>query len=205
MKYGRYASDTVAYPKPIKYNDVYKHDYKKSDSNDMVNHPKHYKAKNGLETIDVIDAFTENLEGYEAAYTANILKYVCRWKEKNGVEDLKKARWYMDRLIEKIENPEPKPREVALHWYSWTNPHMDFFVFVSIEHEELFTCAINLIMDHWFEAGVNMPYGDYLELMLEWYNVPYQIEYYNGDEVDWSEYCDHLVESGRYIINHINK
>ena len=41
---------------------------------DMVNHPKHYKAKNGMETIDVIDAFTEGLEGYEAAYTANILR-----------------------------------------------------------------------------------------------------------------------------------
>ena len=73
---------------------------------DMVNHPKHYKAKNGLETIDVIDAFTENLVGYEAVYTGNILKYICRWKEKNGVEDLKKARWYLDRLIKSIENGE---------------------------------------------------------------------------------------------------
>lgn len=83
-------------------------------ANDMVNHPSHYKAKNGLETIDVIDAFTEKLEGYEAVYTGNALKYLCRWKEKNGVEDLKKARWYIDRLIEKIENPEPQ--KVALHY-----------------------------------------------------------------------------------------
>lgn len=90
---------------PVNYN---KDAYKKSDSNDMVNHPKHYKAKNGLETIDVIDAFTENLEGYEATYTGNILKYVCRWKEKNGIEDLKKARWYLDRLIEKLD-VEPIP------------------------------------------------------------------------------------------------
>ena len=73
---------------------------------DMVNHPKHYKAKNGMETIDVIDAFTEGLEDYEAVYTANILKYTCRWKEKNGVEDLKKARWYLDRLITRLENVE---------------------------------------------------------------------------------------------------
>ena len=70
---------------------------------DMVNHPSHYKAKNGMEVIDVIEAFTANLEGYEATHTGNILKYICRWKEKNGLEDLKKAQWYLNRLIENIE------------------------------------------------------------------------------------------------------
>ena len=70
---------------------------------DMVNHPSHYKAKNGMEVIDVIEAFTENLNGYEAAHTANVIKYVCRWKEKNGLEDLRKAQWYLNRLIENIE------------------------------------------------------------------------------------------------------
>ena len=70
---------------------------------DMVNHPKHYKAKNGLEVIDVIEAFTANLEGYEATHTGNVIKYICRWKEKNGLEDLKKAQWYLNRLIENIE------------------------------------------------------------------------------------------------------
>ena len=70
---------------------------------DMVNHPKHYKAKNGMEVIDVIEAFTANLEGYEATHTGNVIKYICRWKEKNGLEDLKKAQWYLNRLIENIE------------------------------------------------------------------------------------------------------
>ena len=70
---------------------------------DMVNHPSHYKAKNGMEVIDVIEAFTANLEGYEATHTGNVIKYICRWKEKNGLEDLKKARWYLNRLIENIE------------------------------------------------------------------------------------------------------
>lgn len=70
---------------------------------DMINHPDHYMSESGLEVIDVIDAFTENLEGREAIYTANIIKYICRWKEKNGLEDLKKARWYLDRLIEFVE------------------------------------------------------------------------------------------------------
>lgn len=71
---------------------------------DMVNHPPHYKSKNGLETIDVIEAFTDGLSGIEAVDTANVLKYVCRWKHKNGLEDLKKASWYLNHLINHIEN-----------------------------------------------------------------------------------------------------
>lgn len=70
---------------------------------DMVNHPSHYKAKNGMEVIDVIEAFTANLSGYEATHTGNVIKYICRWKEKNGLEDLKKAQWYLNRLIKNIE------------------------------------------------------------------------------------------------------
>ena len=70
---------------------------------DMVNHPKHYKAKNGMEVIDVIEAFTANLNGYEATHTGNVIKYICRWKEKNGLEDLRKAQWYLNRLIKNIE------------------------------------------------------------------------------------------------------
>lgn len=70
---------------------------------DMVNHPSHYKAKNGMEVIDVIEAFTANLEGYEATHTGHVIRYICRWKEKNGLEDLKKAQWYLNRLIENIE------------------------------------------------------------------------------------------------------
>lgn len=70
---------------------------------DMVNHPSHYQSKDGLEAIDVIETFTEGLQGFEATNTGNVIKYMCRWKKKNGVEDLKKARWYLDRLIKKLE------------------------------------------------------------------------------------------------------
>lgn len=73
---------------------------------DMVNHPNHYISHNGLEVIDVIDEFTYGLEGYEAIYTGNVIKYICRWKQKNGLEDLKKARWYLDRLIDRIDTDE---------------------------------------------------------------------------------------------------
>lgn len=74
-----------------------------TEKKDMVNHPKHYISETGLETIDVIEAFTFDLKGIEAVCTGNILKYVCRWKHKNGVEDLKKAKWYLNRLINHVE------------------------------------------------------------------------------------------------------
>lgn len=73
---------------------------------DMVNHPPHYQSETGLEVIDVIEAFTFDLKGIEAVCTGNVLKYVCRWPDKNGLEDLKKARWYLDRLINHIEKLE---------------------------------------------------------------------------------------------------
>lgn len=65
----------------------------------MVSHPSHYQSKNGIETIDVIEAFTEDLEGIEAVDTANVIKYISRWKKKNGVQDLEKAMWYLQHLI----------------------------------------------------------------------------------------------------------
>lgn len=70
---------------------------------DMVNHPPHYKTKNGLETIEVIEAFTEDLTGIEAVDTANVLKYICRWKKKNGLQDLEKAQWYLNNLINHLK------------------------------------------------------------------------------------------------------
>lgn len=66
---------------------------------DMVNHPSHYTA-GSIECIDAIKEATKGLEGIEAVCTGNALKYLWRWKRKNGVEDLKKARWYIERLIQ---------------------------------------------------------------------------------------------------------
>jgi len=70
---------------------------------DNVNHPSHYISKKGIEAIDVIEAFTEGLNGIYATDTANVLKYIMRWPHKNGLEDLKKARWYLDHLISRVE------------------------------------------------------------------------------------------------------
>lgn len=64
---------------------------------DMVNNPEHYNLPGGGKTIDFIDAaLGDNVEFY---YQGNILKYVCRYRKKGGVESLEKARWYLDRFI----------------------------------------------------------------------------------------------------------
>lgn len=70
----------------------------------MVIHPSHYQSKTGLEVIDVIEAFTDGLVGIEATDTGNVIKYICRWNHKNGLQDLKKCRWYLDHLIKHVEN-----------------------------------------------------------------------------------------------------
>lgn len=69
---------------------------------DNVHSPSHY-CKGGLECIEAIRAACEGLEGAEAYYVGNVIKYVWRFKFKNGVEDLKKARKYLDWLIEQEE------------------------------------------------------------------------------------------------------
>ncbi len=68
---------------------------------DVVNHPKHY-TRGGIECIDAIKAATVGKSGIEAVCVANVVKYLWRYEEKNGVEDVKKARWYLERLIEEM-------------------------------------------------------------------------------------------------------
>ena len=78
---------------------------------DMVNNPPHYQSETGLEVIDVIEAFTFDLKGIEATDTGNAIKYICRWKNKNGVQDLKKAQWYINHLIKHVELLEKENNE----------------------------------------------------------------------------------------------
>ncbi len=71
--------------------------------NDNVNHPSHYQGVGGLEASDVIKAFTGELKGYGAFCAGNAIKYILRWNRKNGKEDLRKAKWYIDELIKGCE------------------------------------------------------------------------------------------------------
>lgn len=68
---------------------------------DNVNRPSHY-TQGAIECIDAIKEATKGLFGIEAVCTGNIIKYVWRWKFKNGVEDLRKADWYLQRLIKEV-------------------------------------------------------------------------------------------------------
>ena len=72
---------------------------------DMVNHPSHY-TQGGIECIDCIKSATVGKVGIEAFCVGNAIKYLFRYEEKNGIEDVKKARWYIDRLIKELEEKE---------------------------------------------------------------------------------------------------
>lgn len=64
---------------------------------DRVNHPPHYN-QGGIEAIDALEASLG--EGFEYYLQGNVLKYIWRYRYKGrALEDLKKARWYLDRLI----------------------------------------------------------------------------------------------------------
>ena len=74
---------------------------KDSFPKDNVNNPAHY-GQGKIEAIEYIEDFLTE-EEYQGYLRGNIAKYLHRFKYKNGVEDLKKAQWYLNRLIEQQE------------------------------------------------------------------------------------------------------
>ena len=65
---------------------------------DMVNHPPHY-TQGGIECIDAIEASLGDV-GFRAFLKGNVTKYLWRYEQKKApLQDLEKARWYLDRLI----------------------------------------------------------------------------------------------------------
>lgn len=83
-------SDWQAYDTPV---------FKATDN---VNHPNHYKT-GGIETIDYIKAKLGR-EGTINYCMGNVMKYTSRWQDKNGLEDLKKAQWYLNYAINLMED-----------------------------------------------------------------------------------------------------
>jgi hypothetical protein len=69
---------------------------------DSVNKPKHYN-QGKVECIDAIESATIGKTGIQAVCTANVIKYLWRFEDKGGFEDIKKAQWYLDKLIETYE------------------------------------------------------------------------------------------------------
>lgn len=80
-----------------------------ASGHDPVNKPKHYQLLPGVEVIDVLDALCDKLDNStllynkEVSYYAQAMGYFMRFMDKNGLEDLKKGRWYIDRIIKNLE------------------------------------------------------------------------------------------------------
>ena len=72
----------------------------KIESEDNIISPNHYASDKGFEVFDVQEAFIHELKGMAASYWCNVVKYILRFQRKNGVEDLKKAKYYLEKLIE---------------------------------------------------------------------------------------------------------
>lgn len=70
---------------------------------DNVNHPSHY-TQGRVECLDALESATIGKSGIEAVCVANVIKYLWRYEEKNGVEDVKKAQFYLNRLLATLEN-----------------------------------------------------------------------------------------------------
>lgn len=76
------------------------------DDADMVHHPSHYNYKS-VECKDIIDVMCEGLNGSEAYYMGAVVKYLYRYPKKGKpIEDLNKAKTYIDMIIEKLESEE---------------------------------------------------------------------------------------------------
>jgi len=76
---------------------------------DRVNKPTHYQGT--IEAIDAIEA-SMPLQQQMGYLKGNVMKYIIRWDRKNGLEDLQKAQWYLNRMIDKQEKHENQKRTI---------------------------------------------------------------------------------------------
>lgn len=85
---------------------------------DNVNHPEHYQNIAGVEAIDILNDMVKDLPGKQAVMLWNSMKYLFRFQKKNGVEDLKKARNYLDYLIADMDATCDAAEKLWDTWYS---------------------------------------------------------------------------------------
>lgn len=93
---------------------------------DNVNHPFHY-TRGGIECIDALKAATVGKTGIEAVCVANVIKYLFRYENKNGLEDVRKAQWYINHLIQELEakqaeNLKAQTLETKAKEYMYNHP-----------------------------------------------------------------------------------
>lgn len=75
-----------------------------------VDHPEHYNFGK-METLDLIDNFSTP-EEYDGFLKGNIIKYLHRYNFKNGLEDLEKAQWYLNKLIDVFKERMEEPKRM---------------------------------------------------------------------------------------------
>lgn len=77
--------------------------------NDIVNHPTHYNAGR-YEVIDIIESvvMSMDLTPFQGYCLGNAIKYLGRFRHKGGIEDIEKAKWYINKLIDNLEKKEVK-------------------------------------------------------------------------------------------------
>lgn len=78
---------------------------------DAIN-PSHYK-QGKVECIDALESATVNKTGLEAVCVANVIKYLWRYEAKNGLEDIRKAQWYLAKLIDYLEHKDKIDEMIA--------------------------------------------------------------------------------------------
>lgn len=84
---------------------------------DNVNSPRHY-TQGGIECIDAITAAVSGKSGIEAVCVANVIKYLWRYELKNGVEDVKKAQWYLNLLVSELDSKPVHNESECAHIYT---------------------------------------------------------------------------------------
>jgi len=107
--------DTTSFGIPMRHEEYMKQAHQQSDNVDMVNSPPHYThSDNDIECIDAIRAAL-GPEGFAAFCRGNVIKYNFRCDHKGGIQDVEKARWYLDKLIDtmrtKPEHSNPYEEE----------------------------------------------------------------------------------------------
>lgn len=78
---------------------------------DAIN-PSHYR-QGKVECIDALESATVNKTGLEAVCVANVIKYLWRYEAKNGLEDIRKAQWYLAKLIDYLEHKDKIDEMIA--------------------------------------------------------------------------------------------
>ena len=91
---------------------------------DNVNHPKHYEGSTSLECIQCMEvAFGK--QAVSNFCLCNAFKYLWRYKNKNGVEDVNKARWYLDHVLSYMERNEDLSEDTIAMYHRLNNLQID--------------------------------------------------------------------------------